>query len=101
SRGARRRDRGIPSPRAPVRRFDRADRIVAMEEANPAGGKASSGPPFLARHRNLVLRIASAVVLVPLALGTAYAGGTVFLAFWAIAALLVLWEWMTLVCTHD
>src|SRR5690606_34067601 len=79
----------------------RADRIVAMEEANPAGSKASSGPSFLARHHNLILRIVSAAVLVPLALAAAYAGGTVFLVFWAVAALLVLWEWMTLVCNHD
>lgn len=46
---------------------------------------------------NLVLRIASAAVLGPLALGTAYLGGWPFALFWGIAAVAVLWEWTTLV----
>jgi phosphatidate cytidylyltransferase len=40
-------------------------------------------------------------VLAPLAVAAAYAGGLVFLAFWTIAAVIVLWEWDTLVCAHD
>ncbi|HWP27801.1 MAG TPA: phosphatidate cytidylyltransferase [Xanthobacteraceae bacterium] len=50
---------------------------------------------------SLTLRILSAVVLAPFALGTAYLGGIVFLTFWAVAALGVLWEWDSLVCTRD
>jgi phosphatidate cytidylyltransferase len=50
---------------------------------------------------NLALRIVSSLVLAPLALGTAYFGGPLFLMFWAVAALIVLWEWDTLVCAHD
>jgi len=40
-------------------------------------------------------------VLAPVAIAAAYFGGVAFIAFWAIAALAVLWEWDTLVCAHD
>jgi phosphatidate cytidylyltransferase len=46
---------------------------------------------------NLALRIVSAAVLAPLAVLTAYLGGWPFALFWGIAAIAVLWEWMTLV----
>ncbi|HET7911155.1 MAG TPA: phosphatidate cytidylyltransferase [Pseudolabrys sp.] len=46
---------------------------------------------------NLMLRVVSAAILAPLALLAAYAGGWPFALFWGIAALVVLWEWMTLV----
>lgn len=49
----------------------------------------------------LALRICSALVLVPLAIGTAYVGGWPFAAFWGIAAIGVLWEWMSLVAGAD
>jgi phosphatidate cytidylyltransferase len=42
--------------------------------------------------RELGLRIASAIVLVPLAIATAYAGGWWFVAFWGVAAIGVSWE---------
>lgn len=45
----------------------------------------------------LSLRIGSALVLVPLALGSAYVGGALFLAFWAIATSIILWEWTALI----
>ena len=45
----------------------------------------------------LSLRVASALVLVPLALGSAYLGGAAFLAVWGAAAGIVLWEWTALV----
>jgi len=54
-----------------------------------------------AGRNNLVLRLGSAAVMVPLALGAAYLGSFAFLAFWMIAALGVLWEWDGLVCAHD
>ncbi|HET7849943.1 MAG TPA: phosphatidate cytidylyltransferase [Pseudolabrys sp.] len=54
----------------------------------------SSG--FLSQH-NLFVRIASALILAPLALAAAYFGGIAFLVFWCIAALAVLWEWLALV----
>ncbi len=46
---------------------------------------------------NLTLRIASAVVLMPLAFGAAYYGDWPFALFWVIAAIAVLWEWIVLV----
>jgi len=54
-----------------------------------------------ATPNNLVLRVVSALVMAPLALGAAYLGGLVFLAFWAIAALIVLWEWDAVACGRD
>jgi phosphatidate cytidylyltransferase len=47
--------------------------------------------------RNLTLRIASAVVLVPLALTFAYAGGWLFLVLCVFCAGGILWEWARLV----
>lgn len=46
---------------------------------------------------NLVLRVASALVLAPVAIATAYFGGWMFALFWAAAALAVTWEWIALV----
>lgn len=46
---------------------------------------------------NLVLRIASAVVLAPVAVAAAYFGGWLFALFWGLAAVAILWEWTTLV----
>ncbi|HZL40257.1 MAG TPA: CDP-archaeol synthase [Pseudolabrys sp.] len=46
---------------------------------------------------NLALRVASASVMAPLALLTAYLGGWAFAVFWAAAAIAVLCEWVMLV----
>ncbi|HEY0302641.1 MAG TPA: CDP-archaeol synthase [Rhizomicrobium sp.] len=46
---------------------------------------------------NLTQRIASAIVLIPFALATAYYGGWAFTLFWAAAAVAVAWEWSRLV----
>jgi phosphatidate cytidylyltransferase len=65
---------------------------------------ASNIPPglsFLAGRSNLLLRVLSSLVLAPLAVAAAWTGGLTFLIFWAAAALLVLWEWDTLVCERD
>jgi phosphatidate cytidylyltransferase len=53
------------------------------------------------RGSELALRVCSALVLIPLAIGTAYVGGWPFAAFWGIAAIGVLWEWMSLVSGAD
>lgn len=50
---------------------------------------------------NLWRRIASAAVLAPVALGSAYLGGWVFLIVWAAAAAAILWEWTGLVSGAD
>lgn len=59
-----------------------------------AGGKLSSGKGDTSK---LMLRIASAAVLAPIALASAYVGGWLFLILCAIAAAGILWEWMRLV----
>jgi phosphatidate cytidylyltransferase len=45
--------------------------------------------------------VASALVLVPLAIATAYWGGWPFTVFWGVAALGVYWEWTALVAGAD
>jgi len=60
-----------------------------------------SGLSSLAGRSNLMLRVVSSLVLAPVAIAAAYFGGIAFIAFWAIAGIAVLWEWDTLVCTHD
>jgi phosphatidate cytidylyltransferase len=47
--------------------------------------------------RNLWLRVASAAVLAPLAIGVAWLGGWPFTLFWVVAAIAVWWEWIGLV----
>jgi phosphatidate cytidylyltransferase len=53
------------------------------------------------RGGELALRVGSALVLVPLAIGTAYLGGWPFAMFWGLAAMGVLWEWTSLVARSD
>jgi phosphatidate cytidylyltransferase len=67
--------------------------------ADPA--EHPSGLSILAERSNLALRVVSSLVLAPLAIVTAYFGGVVFTLFWTAAALVVFWEWQTLVCGHD
>ena len=47
--------------------------------------------------RNLWLRVASAAILAPLAIGAAYIGDWPFTLFWTLAAIAVWWEWVGLV----
>ncbi|HZO47416.1 MAG TPA: phosphatidate cytidylyltransferase [Xanthobacteraceae bacterium] len=62
-----------------------------MSDADPAG-------PVPGRSgKDLPLRVVSALVLAPVAIGIAYLGGWTFAAFWGIAAIIVMWEWATLV----
>jgi phosphatidate cytidylyltransferase len=56
---------------------------------------------FGPRRGELALRICSALVLVPLAIGTAYLGGWPFAVFWGVAAMGVLWEWTSLTAGSD
>ena len=60
-------------------------------------GPADAARTVTAGHRELLLRVGSALVLVPLAIGTAYLGGWPFALFWSVAALGVFWEWSALV----
>jgi phosphatidate cytidylyltransferase len=47
--------------------------------------------------RNLWLRIVSATILAPLAIGAAWLGGWPFTVFWGLAAIAVWWEWIGLI----
>ena len=69
---------------------------MIMSDAEPAR-------PCRLRSRgsDLALRVGSALVLAPLAIGVAYLGGWVFAAFWSAAAIVVMWEWTTLVAGAD
>jgi phosphatidate cytidylyltransferase len=58
---------------------------------NPQAADAASGPS------NLTLRVISSAIMAPAAILIAWLGGWVFVAFWTLAACLVLWEWTTLV----
>ena len=94
------RDRRISPPRTPVRRPDRADRILIVSGAQPAEGpirpsgarrpqqsrSCGSSPRWCWRRSRSRWPIAAEWS---------------FIVFWAIAALVVLWEWDTLVCGHD
>lgn len=66
-----------------------------MVGSEPISNAKKAGAPLFTN--NLLLRVMSAAVLAPLALVVAYIGGLPFALFWGIAALLVVWEWMTLV----
>lgn len=47
--------------------------------------------------RNLWLRVASAAILAPLAIGAAWLGAWPFTVFWGLAAIAVWWEWIGLI----
>ncbi|MGB6349418.1 MAG: phosphatidate cytidylyltransferase [Pseudolabrys sp.] len=66
--------------------------MVGVDPASNSG-KASTS----LSASNLALRILSAMILAPLAFLAAYLGGVPFTIFWAVAALAVLWEWITMV----
>ena len=46
---------------------------------------------------NLTLRVISSAVMAPIAIGIAWLGSWPFVAFWTVAAAIVLWEWDRLV----
>jgi phosphatidate cytidylyltransferase len=64
-----------------------------VTDADPADPSGALTPG----NRELALRVCSALVLVPLAIGTAYLGGLPFAIFWSLAAIGVFWEWSALV----
>jgi phosphatidate cytidylyltransferase len=64
--------------------------VADADPASPSGTVTPSGA-------ELTLRVCSALVLAPLAIGTAYIGGWPFVIFWSLAAIGVFWEWSSLV----
>ena len=63
-----------------------------MDDPQPASPRAGEGA-----RRELILRIVSAAILAPLAVGITWLGGWLFFAFWTLAAIGILWEWRTVV----
>jgi phosphatidate cytidylyltransferase len=60
-------------------------------------GGADADGSRAAKARNLTLRVASAAVLAPVVLASAYIGGWLFFAVSAVAAGGILWEWAYLI----
>ncbi len=60
-----------------------------------------TGHVLAAGSRELVLRVGSALVLVPLAVATAYFGGWSFAVLWTAAAVVAFWEWTSMVMTNS
>jgi phosphatidate cytidylyltransferase len=60
-----------------------------------AANEGSSSPPVAkpGLSKELTNRIASAIVLIPLALATAYWGGWAFASFWLVAGMAMMVEW--------
>lgn len=65
--------------------------------ADPAQVDSSKGEFLSARMSDLPARIWAAIALMVAALGSAWLGGYWFAGFWLIAAVLVNWEWQTLI----
>jgi phosphatidate cytidylyltransferase len=68
--------------------------IVPHRRGPGSGGNHKLGS---SDRQNFLRRIASAVVLAPLALGAALVGGSILAALCTLTAALVLWEWSILV----
>jgi phosphatidate cytidylyltransferase len=69
--------------------------VIVPDRRGPgSGGNHKLGS---SDRQNFLRRTASALVLAPLALGAALAGGWIFAALCTVTAALVLWEWSTLV----
>jgi len=68
--------------------------VTAPDQQSGAGGVVVPGA---ADTRNFSLRVASAAVLVPIGIATAYIGGWLFLLVCLAAAGAILWEWTSLV----
>ncbi|MFN3656392.1 MAG: phosphatidate cytidylyltransferase [Pseudolabrys sp.] len=64
---------------------------------DPASAPDQAGAPATSGPSNLLLRIASAAVLAPVALVAAWLDDWLFALFWTAAAVAVLWEWIALV----
>jgi len=70
---------------------------VIVAGVEPADQQSGIVAPAIAGRSNLVLRVISSLIMAPLALALAYFGGWPFAVFWAIAAAIVLAEWLMLV----
>jgi phosphatidate cytidylyltransferase len=64
-----------------------------MTHPQPGGGRTVSTSAQRSGKSDFLPRVASAVVMAVLAIGTAWIGGAAFAIFWCLAAIAVLWEW--------
>jgi len=71
-----------------------------VSAGNPAQRTSPTGAG-VPRPDNLLLRVASAAVLAPLAVAIAFIGGWPFVAFWGAAAIGVAFEWLRMVAAGD
>jgi phosphatidate cytidylyltransferase len=69
--------------------------VIVPDRRGPGSGRNEKAGP--ADRQNFIRRTASAAVLAPLAIATAFVGGWVFVAACTLTAALVLWEWSILV----
>jgi phosphatidate cytidylyltransferase len=69
--------------------------VITRNQHDPGAGTKTAGDA--SDRRVLARRVASALVLAPFAVLTAYFGGWLFLAVCALAAGVILWEWTALV----
>ena len=67
-----------------------------MPDSKPLAPPAGIDTPPSA-SRNLLLRVASAAVLAPVAIAATYFGGIAFTLLWTLAGLAIWWEWVRLV----
>jgi phosphatidate cytidylyltransferase len=72
---------------------------LSIVAEGPALARGPTAPLPHAAGRDLWLRVASAIVMAPLAIAAAYVGGAWFIGFWLLAAAGILWEWLGLVGT--
>ncbi|WP_316165247.1 MULTISPECIES: phosphatidate cytidylyltransferase [unclassified Bradyrhizobium] len=70
---------------------------AAVRDAANAAQRNDPAPPKKAATSNLVMRVAAALVLVPLALGAAYAGGVFWTALVTVVAVGLYLEWLMVV----
>ncbi len=65
------------------------------------GSSPPNGPAPGGMGDGLALRVVSAAVLAPVAVGAAFIGGWPFLIFWTVAACIIHWEWRGMVADPD
>jgi phosphatidate cytidylyltransferase len=69
---------------------------MIMSDADPARPAPAGGS-----GSDLPLRVGSALVLAPAAIGVTYLGGWTFALFWGAAAVVAMWEWTTLIAGRE
>src|SRR5207344_805631 len=99
---ARKCDRRICQTGTPLRWSGRENRIVTEHEAAPAAASESDSRFRESGSRNLVMRVIAAMVLAPLAIAIAYAGGWLWTALVTLVVIGLYVEWLAIVgCARE